>query len=413
MPRYLITAAGLIDAVADAPILNPILEVEADRILSVSSGEPPSEPDCPIVRLDNAFLIPGLIDAHVHLCLNERHDARAIHLQDSDELTLLRALGNSQKQLEAGVTTVRDCGGRGDTITEVSKAIEAAAVRGARVLACGSPVCPPRGHLWFMGGEVATEAELIDSIRRKIDSGAHFIKLMSTGGNFTPGTDITKPGLDLSSMQTAVDTAHGRSVHAAAHAHGAQGISNSLIAGVDTIEHCTFATRDGVRIDDDLVDRIAASDTFVVPTMAAAVRRARARDPSRSNDFAPGSTKFNDVKSMLAAGVKMIAATDAGPPEHYHGGVAEEIGFLAEAGMRPMAAIRAATAVSAKVLRRSDSIGQIAPGKIADIIALARDPLKDLTALTEIELVIKDGRPLAGRLLAQIAATGLYENSGM
>lgn len=402
--RVLVKAAKLIDGVADAPLHDPVVEIVDGKFGRIGSGQIADAAGAMLIDLGEAVLLPGLIDAHVHLCLNEDLNAREALLADSDESLLLRSAANAQRHLKAGVTTVRDCGGRRHIAISLARANAARVIPGSRVIACAMPICPRRGHLWFMGGEVEDEFQLIDVINSLLDAGAAFIKLMSTGGNFTPGTDSASAAFSLNAMRTAVETAHGRGAHVASHAHGIPGIANSLAAGVDTIEHCTFFGPKGISIDTELVGAIASASVHVVPTMAAAVIRSRSKAGPAPPFFAPIAGKLENVQAMLAAGVKMIAGTDGGVGEHLHGSLAVELGSMVEAGMSPARAIRSATSVSAKVLRIDRSVGSVTSGKAADLLAVRGDPSADISALRNIELVIKDGRPEAGAALAIIEA---------
>ena len=400
--KVIVRAASLIDGVSDAPIERPLIEIEGNRITGLSSGDLPRSTDAFVIDLGDAVMLPGLIDAHVHLCLDNDPNPREVFLADSDEVLLLKAAANARRHLEAGVTTVRDCGGRRYLTMKLAKALEARAISGARVLASGTPVCVTRGHCWFMGGEVADEFELIDLINGLLEDGAQFIKIMSTGGGLTPGTDVTQASFSQDEMRTAVDVAHGHGAHIASHAHAVQGIANSIAAGVDTIEHCSWTVQRGTSIDPGVLRSLAASETRVVPTMAATVRRGR--QDLRPGDRGNPQDKLEAVRKMLAAGVKMIAGTDAGVGIHPHGSLPDEIAVMAEAGLTPLRAIRAATSESAKVLRVEGLVGSVRPGLRADIVAVRGDPLADLAALGSVELVIKDGRPEAGPALPGLRA---------
>lgn len=399
--RTLIHAAALIDGISDSPTANPLIEIENGLIKSIGRGEAPRETDARVIDLGDAYLLPGLIDAHVHLCLNAQADARPNYLAASDEEIILRSADSARRHLEAGVTTVRDCGGRGRLSIHLARAIEAGIIPGARVLACGMPLCIPRGHCWFMGGEVADEFALIATINDLIDAGAQFIKVMSTGGNFTPGTDVTQAAFTPEQMRTAAEVAHGRGVHISSHAHGAPGIANSIEAGVDSIEHCTWAAREGPSIQPDILERLVESAVFVAPTMGASYRLSRLatdKSPRRSErDF------VETARRMLGAGVKLIAGTDAGPGDRAHGSLPDELEALVGIGMTPMRALQAATSASARVLRVDHRLGALRPGMVADVVALRSDPLKNISAVREVELVIKDGRAVAGRALASLA----------
>ena len=400
----LISASLLIDGHGDDPIPNPLIEIDDGVIRSVSSGPLPESSELKLVDLGQVTVIPGLIDAHVHLSLSCEENARDLFLAASDEELLAKARTNARIHLEAGVTTVRECGGRGDLMIQLSGEIDAGNLRLPRILASGAPLAVERGHLWFMGGEVRSIEEIERAIHGQVDRGAHFIKITSTGGGFTPGTDLTEASFSAGEMRAAANTAHSRGVHVGSHAHGAPGIRNSVEAGVDTIEHCTWASRSGSIIEPDVLRALAESDSWVTPTMGNTIRRNREAPEQAAKRPLP--TRLENVTEMIDAGVRLIAGTDGGPaPFAPHGGLANEISTMHLAGLSAMAAIKSATGECARALRVAESVGTVRPGRRADLVALGGNPLEDITALEDVRLVFKDGRPVAGPSLSSIANT--------
>ena len=398
----LFRASLLIDGRGDDPIPNPLIEVGDGVIRSVSSGQLPESSELKLVDLGQVTVIPGLIDAHVHLSLSCEENARDLFLEASDEELLAKARTNARIHLEAGVTTVRECGGRGDLMIRLSGEIDAGNLSLPQILASGAPLSVEGGHLWFMGGEVRGIEDIMRAIHGQVDRGAHFIKITSTGGGFTPGTDLTEASFSLDEMRAAVNTAHSRGVHVGSHAHGAPGIRNSVEAGVDTIEHCTWASRSGSIIEPDVLRALVESDSWVTPTMGNTLRRNREAPEEAAKRPLP--TSLENVTEMIDAGVRLIAGTDGGPaPFASHGSLANEISAMHLAGLSAMAAIKSATGESARALRVADSVGTIGPGHRADMVALGSNPLEDIGALNDVRLVFKDGRPVAGSSLSSIA----------
>lgn len=404
--KTLIHAGTLFDGVSETLVQSPLVEIDDGVIIRVASGRLPSESAMLAIELGDTFLLPGLIDAHVHLCLNAQANAREDYFAASDEDILLRSADSARRHLEAGVTTVRDCGGRGRSSIDLARAIDSGKFTGARVIASAMPLCVPRGHCWFMGGEVDDEFHLIDTINGLVDAGAHFIKVMSTGGNFTPGTDVTKASFSLNELRTAAEVAHGRGVHIASHAHGAPGIANSVEAGIDTIEHCSWAAAGGPAIEPAILDRLVASQVAVVPTMGATYRQSLQGHVNESA-LKPLRAMVEIHRRMLAAGVKFIAGTDAGPGDRAHGSLPDELEALVGIGMTPLQALRAATSASAGALRVGHRLGSLRPGMAADVLALRADPTKDIGSVRPVELVIIGGRPVAGPALHRLPAAWL------
>ena len=393
--RFLLRAGLLIDGHGDDPIPNPLIEVGDGVIRSVSSGQLPESSELKLVDLGQVTIIPGLIDAHVHLSLSCEENARDLFLKASDEDLLAKARANARTHLEAGVTMIRECGGRDDLMIQLSSEIDAGNLALPRLLASGAPLSVERGHLWFMGGQVRGIEEIEEAIHGQVDRGAHFIKITSTGGGFTPGTDLTEASFSLDEMRAAAAAAHSNGVHVASHAHGAPGIRNSVVAGVDTIEHCTWASRSGSIIESDVLRALVESDCWVTPTMGNTLRRNREAPEEAARRPLP--TTLENVTEMIDAGVRLIAGTDGGPaPFASHGSLANEISAMHLAGLSAMAAIKSATGESARALRVADRVGTARPGRRADLVALGSNPLEDMGALDDIRIVFKDGRPVAG-----------------
>ena len=400
-------AGLLVDGHGDDPVPNPLIEIGNGLIRSVSSGQLPESSELNLVDLGEVTIIPGLIDAHVHLSFSCEENSREAFVEASDEDLLAKARANARIHLEAGVTTVRECGGRGDLMIRLSREIDAGDLSLPRILPSGAPICVERGHLWFMGGEVRGIDDIERAIHGQIDRGAHYIKITSTGGSFTPGTDLTQASFSLDEMRAAVNAAHSRGVHIGSHAHGAPGIRNSVEAGVDTVEHCTWVSPSGSIIEPDVLRALVESDCWVAPTMGNTLRHSRdapEKAAKRRPIASSWTSTLENVAEMIGAGVRMIAGTDSGMnPIAFHGSIANELSAMHLAGLSGMDAIKSATEESARALRVADSIGSIRPGLRADLVALDSNPLDDIEALADVQLVFRNGRPVAGPRLKCVA----------
>jgi imidazolonepropionase-like amidohydrolase len=363
-----------------------------DRVVAVRGGTiegiwPSSQipPDARVVDLPNATLMPGLIDAHVHLTLCGCDAPRQTMMQEDDDMLLLRAAENARQALMAGITTLRDCGDRHGVTFKLRSAIEKGILPGPRLLLSGPPLTPPRGHCYFMGGEVEGRAQIARRIDELVQRGADFVKVMLTGGGMTPGTDslaLQFPPEDLAFM---VEQAERHGMYVAAHAHSPEAIRACVEAGVRTVEHVSFAKRGAIAADRGTLDAMAVRGTIAVPTNIPAVYATRAGRTLglaceiglNSEDFLAQRRKV--LQDLVSAGVRVIAGSDAGATGVGFTSVIDEIELLAEALGRNSQAIAEAT-------------GRIGEGLGADLLAVSGNPYSDLSALRKPLMVMTRGR---------------------
>jgi imidazolonepropionase-like amidohydrolase len=325
-----------------------VVVTEGSRISEIRLGSHPSD-----VELIDGTLLPGLIDCHVHLCL------------DGLDLTLAASL---LKHQQAGVTTVRDLGDlRGAVL----------AGRGPNVIAAGAPLTTPRGHTWFLGGEVRGPAQIRAAVRERAAQGADVVKIMASGGVLTPGTDTAGTQFTDEELAAAVDEAHTLGLPITAHAHPQPAIRQALRAGVDGIEHCTSVT-------DELADALAISGIAVCPTLGS--------DPSvvvppevlamASRAGLTQAILQQGVARLAHAGVKIIAGSDAGlGPAKPHGILPRTLFEYVESGLTPAEALTAATSRAADECRIADRRGRLRPGLDADLVLVPGDPTIDIETL--------------------------------
>jgi imidazolonepropionase-like amidohydrolase len=349
------------------------------------------------LQFPDATMLPGLIDAHVHLCFDTSPDPVARLAERNDEAALEHMARAANDALRAGVTTVRDLGARGDLIFRLRERIESGAVVGPHVLAAGRPLTIERGHCWFLGGVARDEAQLLDLVRSEIERGADVIKIMATGGAMTPTSDPSRPQFVAATLHKAVDLAHNLGRPVAAHAHSRAGIRDALAAGVDTLEHGTFVGEDGPRVHDEDLLLMRDTGTVLVPTLipiAARTRIAGANGGALAPDVSADEfweRRRADVGRLYAAGAHMIAGSDCGVANIPHHAIIDEIACLAAVGMSASAALAAATAQSADGLGLTSMTGRLKPGLRADVLIVEGDPLADLDALRHPLAVFKSG----------------------
>ena len=340
--------------------------------------------DLPVQPLPGTTLMPGLIDAHVHLGFDGGPQPVARMTAESDALQMALMLRSARELLSVGVTTARDLGARGYLDLAVRQAVRAGTARGPRLLTSGSPLTVTGGHCWFMGGEADSTDDLRRLVRRHHKAGVDLIKVMSTGGFMTEGSAPWHAQYGLEQLQVVVAEAHRLGKRVAAHAHGVEGIERALAAGVDTLEHLSFVHLDGRHeVVPELVDRIAASPAYVSPTVSfQAPRLAELTDGL----LTPA------LEQLYRSGCRIIASTDAGIDHTPHHGFAGALSAMVHFGMPPAEVITSATSRSAEALGIEDLTGRLRVGLEADLIAVAGDPRLDIGALADLRLVVARGR---------------------
>ncbi|MBB5517798.1 metal-dependent hydrolase family protein [Amphiplicatus metriothermophilus] len=365
-----------------------------------------AEPDdaTRVYDLKDYFVLPGLIDGHVHLTNENNPKGRLQTVELSDPDRAILAAGFARKTLEAGFTTVRDVGARGgDAIFALRDGIERGDVVGPRIFASGDTISVTGGHgdgtqgyrddvaeILHSSGVCDGVAECRKAVREQVRRGADHIKLTATAGVLSN----TAAGLDQQffedELRAVVETAHMMARKATAHAHGVDGINAALRAGVDSIEHGTY-------LDDESIRLFRRTGAYLVPTVLAGVTVAEwAADPEshllppqRAKAAEVGPRMLDMARRAHRGGVKIAFGTDSGVSRH--GENAREFALLVEAGMTPMEAIVAATVNGADNLGKADMLGTLEPGKLGDLIAVDGDPLADIRELEDVDFVMKEG----------------------
>ncbi len=378
-----IRAGRLIDGTGAAVQRDRALYVEDGQIVAIEpAGEPPA--DAEVIDLSGVSVLPGLIDCHVHLVFSRSAFPLGDVLVEDDQQLLLRGVAAAREALGAGVTTVRDLGGRGGVTFRLRDAIAAGLIAGPRVLAAGSPITITGGHCHFLGLEADDEAAVRAAARRELKSGANCLKIMSTGGRMTPGTNPQVAQYSVAELRAAVDEAQRAHVPIAAHALGTPGIRNATAAGVNTIEHCNWLGSDGnVDFDESVAAQMARQETAMVPTL---VPLQRAAATLRAQVIAA-------MRRMVTLGVPVAAGTDAGVSLVRFDTLPDELRiYVAELGLTPLQAIHAATGAAAKAIGIDGTVGTLVPGRMADLVAVDGDPSAHIDALRSVRTVLKGGR---------------------
>lgn len=381
----------LVDGTGAAP--RPGWSVLADRGRIAWAGpnaDAPSVPEPRVIDGGGRSLIPGLINAHVHLCNDGSPDTAAQVSSDSVPWATLRAATMAALTLQTGVTTVRDCGAASGIVIELAKAIDAGLVPGPRVIAAGRVITMTGGHGHFIGREADGPDAVRRATRAELKEGAAFIKVMATGGVLTAGVDPNQVALREEELRVVAEEAHNAGRRTATHAIGNAGIRNALLAGIDSIEH-------GMHLDDDTLQLALDRGAFLVPTLLAVRRIVEAGVdkgvPSWVVDKAERQMQHSRDSFVAAvrSGMRIAAGTDAGTPYNRHDDLTHELRLMVELGLTPMQALQAATREAAENLDVHHLVGTVELGKRADLVLLDGDPTEDITATARVSLVAKDG----------------------
>ena len=415
--KTLLHCGTLIDCIGKTPRSQVTVIIEKNRIVGIENGYLSPQTGSPqtgspqtgspqagdnVIDLKTKTVMPGLIDMHVHIENETSRDQFARRIGQTTADVAYDAQRHAYVTLMAGFTTVRDLGGSGVNIA-LRNAINKGKVMGPRIFTAGKTIATTGGHgdpsngicadlslpAEATNGVINSEEEARQAVRKRYKDGADWIKITATGGVLSIAKNGRAPQFTDDELRGIISTANDYSFKVAAHAHGAEGMKRALRAGVTTIEHGTF-------MDDEAIALFKEKGAYLVPTIIAGKSTADsakimgyyhpfvAKKALETGDFIQAT-----FSKAYKAGVKIAFGTDAGV--FGHGKNAKEFEYMTEAGMPMMEALQAATIVAADVLGMKDQLGSVEKGKLADLVAVEGDPLKDPKLMMNVSFVMKEG----------------------
>ncbi|MCZ6842191.1 MAG: amidohydrolase family protein [SAR324 cluster bacterium] len=402
MTDLLIKAGRIFDGEAEQPLERGFVAVADGRISAVGRqaelGDDEAGRFSRIEDLgEDATLLPGLINMHTHMSFSAGDSVFHDGVHDSNELRMVRAMNNLREALLCGTTTVRDCGTLNAVAFAMRDSVEQGLVPGPRIIASGNGITTTGGHCWFCCTQADSEEEVRKAVREQVKLGADFIKVFSTGGNTTPGSDPVQAQYGEAEMCAVGEEARRADRQLASHAHGTAGVRNSIAAGVTTIEHCTFLTPQGIHYEVELAQRIADAGIYVCPTIFRGISKVAGREdikdsPQLKTFLSTLQQRYENLRGLIEQGVRIVSGTDAGVRQSGFGDYPVDLALMGDgAGLSPAYVLKTATSGAADCLGLSD-LGRITPGKCADLLGVQGNPLASLADLRRTRLVVARGQ---------------------
>ena len=358
--------------------------------------------------LGDVSLLPGLIDAHSHMHCSATLDAYHLTTTESLQALVARSAMNIRNVLLSGTTTLRDIGSKNEVAFPIRDAVRSGVIPGPRLLLAGTPITTTAGHCWFFGTEADTEAEVVRAVRNQKKLGAEIIKIMATGGMFTPSANPRTPQYPASTLRAAVVEAERLDMQIVAHTLAAQGVKNCVEAGIHHLIHARWYPADVTQpldFDRDTVKRLIDNGQWVDPTfghhllgkeaVAAGLAPPRVPHPLVAASPITEEDHIARAREMHDMGVRFTTGLDMGMAHaDFARSASNSRAFVKHLGFSAWEAIAAATKDTAAALRLDSQIGTLEPGKVADLVSMAGDPAGDIENLERSVDVIQAGTPV-------------------
>ncbi|CAM3492279.1 MULTISPECIES: Xaa-Pro dipeptidase [Pseudoalteromonas] len=396
---YVLNADSAIDVVSGKLISPATVVVEDNKIISVGKSNRKAYPKgAEVIDLSGHTLLPGLFDMHVHLT-SDAHVHGYKRLQRTAPRAAITGVRNAKRTLDAGFTSVRNLGAAGYADIALRDAIIDGDVSGPRVNAAGPSLGITGGHCdnnllthehkVFSEGVADGPWAVRQKVRENIKYGANLIKFCATGGVLSKGTKVGAQQYSQEEMTAIVTEAHLRGLTVAAHAHGTDGIKSAIKAGVNSVEHVSFVDDEAIQLAKDK-GTYFSMDIYNTEYILGEGEKAGILPESLDKERKVGATQRASFTKAVKAGVNMVFGSDAGV--YPHGDNGKQFSRMVKFGMTELQAIQAATINSAMLLKQNTQLGSLEAGKLADIIAVKGNPLKDISVMENVIFVMKDGR---------------------
>jgi imidazolonepropionase-like amidohydrolase len=376
-------------------VQDAVVVIDNGRIAAVGPKSQISlPPQVNVLDVGDRTIMPGLIDAHVHLLFTGSAFSGVESRTATDHQALLIGARNAQLALQSGLTTVRDCGDRNFLSLTLRDFITQGGLPGPRLLCSGPVITSTAGQLWWNSIECDTVDELRRAVRTLVKHDVDFIKLMGSGGNATPGSNPEVAQYDAAGFRAVTDDAHRMGKKVAAHVHGVDSMRFAIEAGIDTLEHCPFRAHGTIAYDERLVADIVRQGLIVSLAMPATWYRVRAAEmkEARTHPEPLWEARYATIRHMHSAGVKLVVSSDQGSTSTRIDELSLLMEFLVNTVRIPaIDVLYGVTGLAAEALGLATQVGTLEPGKLADIVVVDGDPCTDMAAMRRVHTVVKDG----------------------
>ena len=377
----------VLDVVNEKIIRNIDLSFEDGRINDIGNLSGKEEN----YTYEDCYIIPGLIDCHTHIFMAGMADTIGSMNSMTTTDFIVTAISSLEKHLKSGVTTIRDVGGVNYYDLEMKKQLDNGNILGPDLFAAGKIVTMTGGHGHFLGREADGQTEVRKAVREQLKAGADLIKVISSGGVLTPGVDVNAYQFNVDELTAAVEEAHKAGKKICTHCHSTQGIKNSVMAGIDSVEHATLLDEEGAKM-------MAETQTYMVPTLSAVENIVKKGTEGGIPEYAVKKGRavykrhLESFKMAMAYDIPLAMGTDAGTPLNYHGESPREILLMIDHGMSVMEALKTSTINGADLIGIEETHGSIEVGKYADCVVYKENPLEMVETILNPLQVIKKGK---------------------